>query len=449
MPRRPPSRRRFVPGTPPSVHLEPRTLLAAAPLAGLANPSFDDALGARAVRLAYDVDGSGLAAAVIDTGVDYTHPELGGRLGGKVTGRDLAEGDDDPRADTWSHGTMVAGLIASTDPRASGVAPGAGLVGLRVFGDDNRGSFDRIADALQWVLDHHAERNISVVNVSLSDGSNSALDWRSDDGWIGQRIAGLVDALAERGIPVVAASGNRFAGREGMGFLAILTDTVSVAATGADGRMLGETQRLSDAVGGAAATDLVAPGQGLLTTGENGATTPVDGTSFAAPLVSGAILLLQAIHRARFGSLPAVADLLGWLRDGARPVRDDATGATFRQLDIAGAAARIPNPASPPPTTNAPPAAPTPSIAASPPAPAPPPATSPTPLPPASAASPSPPGASAESRPVVRIPLRQAAQRRRKARLAMRRPHAPKVPLPPPARVRRGPARVAGAPHAG
>jgi subtilisin family serine protease len=353
--------------------LEARCLLSTAAefAAGTrANPTYDGIIHAADVRAAFGVDGSGLAAAVIDTGIDYRHPALGGGYGPgyKVSGgADLAMGDPDPLAETWSHGTLVSGLIAGRDSGGGGVAPGANLVGLRVFGNDNQGSFDRIADALQWVLDHHDEYGITVVNLSISDGGNYPMDWYSYDGGIGQRIAGLVDRLAAARIPVVAAAGNSFSGRAGMGFIAILPNTISVTASDPNDRLMPDAQRLgSGGFGGASGTDLAAPGSQLRTTGENGGFWNVDGTSFAAPLVTGSIVLLQQIYRSRFGTLPTVDAVLGWLKQGADRISDPSTGITLGRLNVAGAAALIPAaPAAvPPPASN-----PTPPVVVAPPTP--------------------------------------------------------------------------------
>lgn len=336
---------------------------------GIKNASFDSLIGASAVRLQYGVDGSGLAAATIDTGADYTHPALGGQFGSghKVEGGyDLAMNDDDPRAETWSHGTMVAGLIASDAPDASGVAPGADIVPLRVFGNDNKGSFDLIADGLQWVVDHHTELNISVVNISLSDGGNYTSDPFLFSA-VDHRIRGLIDTLRGLNIPVVAASGNSFDGHsQGMGYLAILPGTISVTASDQQDHLVGDAQRLGTGPGGDAATDLAAPGSGLLAPSDNGGYARVEGTSFAAPLVSGSILLLQEIYQSRFGHLPSVSDLESWLKAGADPIHDPATGFTIGRLDIARSAALIPaapthanpptdvNPSTNPPAANPP-----------------------------------------------------------------------------------------------
>jgi hypothetical protein len=332
--------------------LEARTLLSTLP--DFQNPSFDSLIHDDTARQQYQVDGSGLAAAVIDTGIDYTGSALGGSFGpgSKVEGGyDLAMNKPDPRAATWSHGTMVAGLIASTDPNASGVAPGADLVALRVFGDNNQGSFDTIANALQWVIDNYAQEKITVVNLSISDGANYPSDWYSNDGGIGQRIAGLVDQLRALRIPVVTAAGNSFNGEQGMGFIAIEPGTISVTASDPSDHLVANAQRLGSAVGGTSFTDVAAPGSNLFTTDNGGAQARVEGTSFATALVTGSIVLLQEIYQERFGTLPQVNDVLSWLRDGSDPIVDSTTGLTFPRLDVEKAASLIP---AAPPTVPAP-----------------------------------------------------------------------------------------------
>lgn len=350
MPRSQPARPQRRPRRTALESLEPRQLLS---IAQIYNPSYDQLIRAAEVRSLYLVDGSNLSAAVIDTGIDYTHPALGGGYGPgfKVSGGyDLAMKDADPRAESWSHGTLVAGLIGSSAPEASGVAPGANLIALRVFGNDNHGDFDRIADALQWVVDHHDKYAISVVNLSISDNGNHTRDRFTYDGNIGQRIAGLVAQLAKLRIPVVTAAGNSFKGQQGMGFTAILPGTISVTASDPSDRLWNDAQRLGQSVGGASATDLAAPGVALRTTGENGSTQTVEGTSFAAPLVTGAILLLQQIHRARFGILPTVEEIDGWLKRGADALQDSATGLTLGRLNLRKSAALVPMPPERPPS---------------------------------------------------------------------------------------------------
>ena len=221
---------------------------------------------ASATRDLYKVDGSGLSAALIDTGADYTHPALGGDGYGPghkvVDGWDFSKDKPNPYP-VNSHGTLTAGLVASNAPGHLGVAPGASIVALRVIGDDGSGSYTRVASALQYVIDNAGRDKISVVNISLSDGGNYSYDFFSRDNSIGQKIARLIDKLAEMRIPVVAAAGNSYDGSPGMGFTAILPHTISVTATDSNDKLLPNAQRLGPLDGFAAATDLAAPGKDI------------------------------------------------------------------------------------------------------------------------------------------------------------------------------------------
>jgi subtilisin family serine protease len=299
-------------------------------------------------RAQYNVDGTGFTAAVIDTGVNYRNEALGGYMGpnAKVdAGYDFADNSPNPMATTMQHGTAVAGLIASDDPNDPGVAPGANIAALRVFDVNGQSSFVYIANALQWVIDHHQQDNITVVNLSISDGGNYAANWFANDGGIGQRITSLIHQLDLLNIPVVAAAGNSFDGTDqGMGFPAIDPETISVTATDGAGHLASDAQRLGSALGGAAATTIAAPGVNLLAPADGQTFTTVTGTSFAAPQVTGAILLLQQVYEDRFGQLPTVAQLKSWLQNGSDPITDPATGTTIGQLDILKALSLVPNP---------------------------------------------------------------------------------------------------------
>ncbi len=324
--------------------LEVRTLLS-----GL--DAVEPKILASATRDLYDVDGTGYSAAMIDTGVDYTHPALGGDGYGPghkvIDGWDFSKGKPDPYP-VHSHGTLTAGLVASNAPGHLGVAPGANIVALRVIGDDGSGSYTRVLDALQYVIDNAERDKISVVNISLSDGGNYSYDFFSRDNSIGQKIARMINKLAEMRIPVVSASGNSFDGSQGMGFTAILPQTISVTATDKDDNFLSNAQRLGAGTGFAAATDLAAPGKDIeAPTGSNGYTT-VEGTSFAAPMVTGGIILLQQIYQQRYGMLPKVSDVDAWLKGGATTLHDPVTGIDIGRLDIAKSASLIPDPTPPP-----------------------------------------------------------------------------------------------------
>lgn len=357
--------------------LEGRQLLSSSPPSSfVSKPAVvgpaDRLLGASLTRNRYQVDGSGMTAAVIDTGVNYKHPALGGGFGpgAKVkAGYDFADRDPDPMPST-QHGTSVAGLIASEDPSHPGIAPEADIVALKVFGAGGRSDFADITKALKWVADNGQELGVSVVNISISDGGNYFRNFFPLNGGAGAEITGLIQKLAGLRIPVVVASGNSFEGAQGMGFPAIISESLSVTGTDLDDRFLKDAQRLGEDKGGANATDFAAPGAGLIAPTVGRDFSPAEGTSFATAEVTGSVLLLQQIYKNRFGSLPTVGDLSGWLKRGAVKITDPATGVTLNRVDLASAATFVPTPepqssrvVDPP----APPSAPPPPVVAPPP----------------------------------------------------------------------------------
>jgi subtilisin family serine protease len=311
--------------------------------------AYDPITGAAATRSAYNVDGSGMTVAVIDTGVDYNNPALGGGIGPGdkvIAGYDFADNTTDPMATTSQHGTAIAGLIGSEDPNDLGVAPGVNIVALRVTDDTNTASLSSIANALQWVITNYAQYNISAVNMSLSDGGNYAQNWFANDGGDGQLVTQLIGQLTAMNIPVITATGNSFAGVQGEGFAAIVQGTISVTATDLSGNLLPNAQRLGTALGGASATTIAAPGSQLTAPSGDSGTTTVAGTSFATAVVTGGVTLLQEIYESRFGELPTVAEIKSWLQQGATPIYDSVTGITIGELNLEASAALIPEPTS-------------------------------------------------------------------------------------------------------
>jgi subtilisin family serine protease len=110
-------------------------------------------------------DGAGVTVAVIDSGVERTHPAIGGAVVESV--RTELRGDDaevvpDDGTDAVGHGTACAGIIHALAPKAT-------LVSIRVLGPDNRGKGMAFAAGLDWAI----RRGASVVNLSLSSRSEA------------------------------------------------------------------------------------------------------------------------------------------------------------------------------------------------------------------------------------------------------------------------------------
>jgi subtilisin family serine protease len=173
----------------------------------------------------HGVTGAGQTVAVLDTGVDYTHPALGGGFGNKVVaGYDFVNDDADPMDDE-GHGTGVAGIVASSDATRRGVAPDAKLVALKVLDQNGQGTFSAIDRALEWILMNAATYGISVANLSFGTDSvyaNSAV-------CNGSNTAVLMGLLRAQGIAVFVASGNSGCGT-GISFPACASSAISVGA---------------------------------------------------------------------------------------------------------------------------------------------------------------------------------------------------------------------------
>ena len=139
------------------------------------------------------VTGTGVDVAVIDTGVDDTHPALDG--GTVVGGHDFANDDDDPMDDN-GHGTHVAGIVAANGD-LTGVAPGASIVAYKVLNRNGSGPTSDVLAGLEAAVDPANPHRAEVVNFSLG-GAEPA----------GGPLTSAAQAAAEAGVVVVASAGN-------------------------------------------------------------------------------------------------------------------------------------------------------------------------------------------------------------------------------------------------
>jgi len=141
------------------------------------------------------LDGTGTAIGIIDTGIDYMHPDLGGARfpNAKVVGGyDFADDDGDPM-DIQGHGTHVAG-IAAADGKVHGVAPKAKLYAYKVFSDQGGAADGDIIAA----LDRSVRDHCTVVNMSLGMSGGTA-DTPENE---------AINNAVKAGVVVVAATGN-------------------------------------------------------------------------------------------------------------------------------------------------------------------------------------------------------------------------------------------------
>jgi serine protease AprX len=280
-----------------------------------------------------------LVTAVIDSGIDSTHPTLDG---GKVIGfADLVNGRTEPY-DDLGHGTWVAGVVAGAgDPALEGVAPGSALVGVKVIDADGDSSLAKIADGIEWVIEHRQQYGIEAINLSIGDptGCGDGQDPASQ----------AVDAAVAAGLVVVAAVGNDGPGTCTVKAPAAAVHALSVGAmadAGAGGfRPLVFSSR-GPTADGRIKPDVVAGGVDVLSAWPEPEGSVVGtGTSGSAPLVTGvALLMLDAAPG--LAPLDVKARIMDTAVDWGPPGRDADYGAgrldAYAAIHAAGAALATP-----------------------------------------------------------------------------------------------------------
>lgn len=233
-------------------------------------------------RLAPFATGAGTRVAVIDSGVDASHPQLRGRV---APGRDFLHGNPDGRQDCVGHGTAVASIIAAAAVSGAGprgLAPGATIVPVRVSEQTDTEdkisggepvSPARFAAAIAWAVD---EGDADVITMSLV--------MTADD----SRVRAAVARAVAAGVVVVAAAGNH--GEPGEGnprpYPASYPDVIGVGAIGPDG-VAADFSQHGDYV------DVTAPGVGVTFAALRSGHTSGQGTSYAAPFVAATAALIE------------------------------------------------------------------------------------------------------------------------------------------------------------
>ena len=142
--------------------------------------------------------GKGMNVAVIDSGIDYKHPDLGEGYGPSykvVAGYNFVENNDDP-IDTHGHGTHVAGIIAANG-ELKGMAPDASLLAYKVIDNSGRGLTSHIMAAVEASVDPTHSHRADVINISLGL-----------DDHVGRFVSVMTEYAVKSGVVVVTSAGN-------------------------------------------------------------------------------------------------------------------------------------------------------------------------------------------------------------------------------------------------
>ena len=216
--------------------------------------------------------GHGVKVAVIDTGVDLSHPALRDALAPEDEWWDFYDDDAIPQEEGilgrggYGHGTNVAGIVRQVAPRAT-------ILPIRVLGPDGGGNLTDVASAVHWA----AKQGADVINLSL--GSDEEV----------KAIEEVIDAVSKKGVFVVASTGNT--GDTAVSYPARSAKDAKTASQRLSVTSVNSSDVKSNFATYRAEVELAAPGENVFSPAPDGRLAAWSGTSMAAPMASGALAL--------------------------------------------------------------------------------------------------------------------------------------------------------------
>jgi subtilisin family serine protease len=260
--------------------------------------------------------GADVTVAVIDSGIDVTHPELAGVITGTFDALNNGEGPH-------PHGTSIAGVIAS-HARLMGTAPSSHLLAIRAFGAQKSGA-ESTSFLILKSLDYAVAKNAQIINMSFAGPHDPAIE------------RGLA-AAAAKNIVLIAAAGNAGAKSPPL-YPAADSNVIAVSATDQSDQLFTQSNR-------GRYVAVAAPGVDILSPAPDGKYQMSSGTSLSAAYVSGVVALMIA-RNPQISTADVRATLISTARDLGPKGRDDQFGAG--QVDAFSAVSTV----VPPPVASA------------------------------------------------------------------------------------------------
>jgi len=257
---------------------------------------------------------SDVVVAVVDTGIDLSHPEFQGKL---VDGYNVIADNNNPNDDN-GHGTHVAGVIAAKTNNGDGIAGmswNSKLMPVKAIGADGSGSAFDIAQGIYWATDHGAD----VINLSVGNYTSSAA---------------LLEACRyafARNVVLVAASGNDATNQPS--YPAAYKEVMSVAA-------IDHTKRRADFSNFGQYVDVAAPGVDIPSTYIYSDYAALSGTSMACPHVAALASLIRSV-KPDMKNTEVMQLIRRTAQDLGAPGRDDLYG--YGMIDVKNALRQISN----------------------------------------------------------------------------------------------------------
>ena len=218
--------------------------------------------------------GKGIKVGIIDTGVDYNHPDLKDRIKGYEN-----FSDENTDMDLNGHGTHVAGIIGASlnGIGVVGVAPECEIYSAKAFKKDGSADNTAISKALEWLI----EKDVNVINMSFASEKPS------------DEIYKKIQRAYNKGIILVAAAGNDGSTVNSIGYPAKWKEVIAVTAVDIENKHAEFSSCGKEAL-------VAAPGKEIYSTFPDNSYKALSGTSMSTPLIAGAVALFQCKARNRF-----------------------------------------------------------------------------------------------------------------------------------------------------
>ena len=293
--------------------------------------------------------GRGVTVAILDTGVDESHPDLVGRIvdeqcfcrnsngTGCCPNGQTTQSGTGAAADDHGHGSNVAGIVGSRGVVSPvGVAPGVNFVAVKVLDRNNRFfSVSQVISALDWLIDHHPE--VRAINMSLGTDAlfSTACDTTAS---FTIAFANAINTLRDRGALTFVSSGND-ASSVGMEAPACIANAISVGAV-YDSNLGSVTafscidtttsaDQITCFTNSNSTLDLLAPGAIITSDWLGGGLSNFFGTSQAAPHATGSAAVLMEV---RPSLTPDEIEAL--LKSKGKSILDPRNGVVTPRIDL-------------------------------------------------------------------------------------------------------------------